>query len=132
MYEQRRPPHLVFIDLPLLLFSIFHCALSTLLYNAHLSLQNKTKIVFSFFAVQLLANAVVTASVLGQNCASIDATYYLGSNVTYLTSYGVSVIGTNVLCHRYLLEKANAMTNLYVATSVATLLPSFLLRIVLD
>ena len=82
--------------------------------------------------MQLLANAVVTASSLGTNCASIDATYYLGSNVSYLTSYGVSVIGTNVLCHRYLLEKANAMTNLYVATSVATLLPSFLLRIVLD
>ena len=73
---------------------------------------------FAFFAVQLLSNIVVTLSSLGTNCASIDATYYIGSNVNYLTLYGVSVIGTNILCHRYLLEKAKIMTNLYVSTIV--------------
>ena len=79
---------------------------------------------FAFFAVQLLSNIVVTLSSLGANCASFDATHYIGSNVNYLTLYGVSVIGTNVLCHRYLLEKAKIMTNLYVSTIIKCLLSS--------
>jgi hypothetical protein len=33
--------------------------------------------------------------------------------VNLLVSQGLSIVGTNLLCHRYLCEKARVMINLY-------------------
>jgi hypothetical protein len=68
----------------------------------------------SYFALQWLANLIVAAAALGANCVqsfTADQVLYF---VTLLATYGLSVIGTNLLCHRYLVEKVRVMIKLYV------------------
>ena len=68
----------------------------------------------SYFALQWLANLLVAAAALESNCVqSLIATQVLFL-VNLFATYGLSVIGTNLLCHRYLVEKARVMVELYV------------------
>jgi hypothetical protein len=63
----------------------------------------------SYVAVQWLANLVVAASALGQNCTRSETEKTALYLLNLLVSFGLSVIGTNLLCHRYLVEKARVM-----------------------
>jgi hypothetical protein len=67
----------------------------------------------SYFALQLLANLLVTATSLGSNCAqsaTADAALF---PINLLATFGLSITGTNLLCHRHLVEKARVMIKLY-------------------
>ena len=44
--------------------------------------------------------------------------------VNLLASFGLSVIGTNLLCHRYLVEKARVMIKLYGTSTLISHAPS--------
>ena len=67
----------------------------------------------SYFALQWLANFLVAAAALGQNCVQSETANKLLRLVNLLASFGLSMIGTNLLCHRYLVEKARVMIKLY-------------------
>jgi hypothetical protein len=75
-------------------------------------------LVGSYFALQWLANLIVTALALATPCTSsrIVATVVLSLNICATT--GLSCIGTNILCHRYLCEKARVMIKLYVHSAI--------------
>jgi hypothetical protein len=79
----------------------------------------------SYFALQWLANLLVTASALGQNCTLSATALVVLEPVSLLAALGLSVIVTNLLSHRYLLEKAAVMVKMYGT------LRTFLLSIVL-
>jgi len=66
----------------------------------------------SFFAVGVMANFLVTATAFGTNCTSSQTIYQLSLSVYFPVTFGVSIIGTNILCHRYLIEKARVMIRL--------------------
>jgi hypothetical protein len=63
----------------------------------------------SYFALQWLANLLVTATASGSNCTSSDTANQAIWLLNFLASFGLSVVGTNLLCHRYLYEKARVM-----------------------
>jgi hypothetical protein len=67
----------------------------------------------SYFALQWLANLLVAATGLGLNCTSSTTTNTALRVVHLLASGGLSIVVTNLLCHRYLVEKARAMIKLY-------------------
>jgi hypothetical protein len=60
-----------------------------------------------------MANLLVAATALGQNCTLSETTKTLFFLTNLFVSFGLSVVGTNLLCHRYLLEKARVMTKIY-------------------
>jgi len=66
----------------------------------------------SFFAVEVVANLIVSATSLGENCNSSPTIHQISVAVGILTLFGLSILGTNILCHRYLLAKARVMVNL--------------------
>ena len=66
----------------------------------------------SFFAVGVMANFLVTATGSGIICTSSQTISQLLGSVYILMTFGVSIIGTNILCHRYLIEKARVMIRL--------------------
>jgi hypothetical protein len=66
----------------------------------------------SYFALQWLSNFLVAATALGQNCVQSETANAVLFLVNLLSSFGLSVIGTNLLCHRYLVEKARVMIKL--------------------
>ena len=68
----------------------------------------------SYFALQWLANLLVTATALGQNCVQSSTASSVLYLVNLLATLGLSGIATNLLCHRYLVEKARVMIKLYV------------------
>jgi hypothetical protein len=68
----------------------------------------------SYFALQWLANILVAATTLASNCVQSETAHSVLLFVNLLAQYGLSVIGTNVLCHRYLVEKARVMIKLYI------------------
>ena len=51
---------------------------------------------------------------LGENCAQSETSYTVLKLINLLATGGMSIIGTNLLCHRYLVEKARVMIKLYV------------------
>jgi hypothetical protein len=65
--------------------------------------------------LQWLANVLVTATSLGGNCVASETVYTVVYLVNLLVSNGLSGIGTNILCHRYLCEKARVMISLYAS-----------------
>jgi hypothetical protein len=69
----------------------------------------------SYFALQWLANLLITATALGQNCTLSNTANTVLWLINLLASFGLSVIGTNLLCHRYLIEKARVMIKMYGA-----------------
>jgi hypothetical protein len=66
----------------------------------------------SYFALQWLGNFLVTVSALSLNCNSSSTAHTVGYLVHMLASYALSGIVTNLLCHRYLCEKARVMIKL--------------------
>ena len=93
----------LFRDFNLLTFALCNTLLS--IYR-HL-------LVGSYFALQWLANFLVTAASLGYNCVASEMVYTILTFTSLLVSHGLSMIGTNLLCHRYLCEKARVMISLY-------------------
>jgi hypothetical protein len=89
-------------------------------YFSFLSLPHSTPplylIVFptvgSYFAIQWLANLLVTATALGSKCASSQTVNTALVVINVLATFSLSVIGTNLLCHRHPCEKARAMIQL--------------------
>jgi hypothetical protein len=68
----------------------------------------------SYFALQWLANLLVLASSLTGNCSDGSGSAdVVGLLVYLLASFGLSTIGTNLLCHRHLCEKARIMIKMY-------------------
>jgi hypothetical protein len=80
-------------------------------------------LVGSYFALQWLANLLVTAMLLGGNCVSSEMVYYVSFIAGAVVMHGLSGIGTNLLCHRYLFEKARVMISLYALLSPVPLSP---------
>ena len=78
----------------------------------------------SYFALQWLANFLVAAATLGQNCVRSETANTVLHLVSLLASGGLSVIGTNLLCHRYLVEKARVMIKLYGTSTLISHAPS--------
>ena len=66
----------------------------------------------SYFGIQWLANLLVTATALGSNCTESETASTALYLINLLATFGLSMIGTNLLCHRYLYEKARAMIQL--------------------
>jgi hypothetical protein len=62
----------------------------------------------SSFALQLLGNVCVTGSAIYicQSSLLLGTLLYF---VNIVIATGVSVIGTNIMCHRYLLARARVM-----------------------
>ena len=67
----------------------------------------------SYFALQWLANLLVTAASLGTTCVQSATAQTVLSTINLLAMFGLSVIATNLLCHRYLVEKARVMIKMY-------------------
>jgi hypothetical protein len=72
-------------------------------------------LVGSYFAVQWLANLVITAFGLMTFCTPSQTMLSVVRILNISTMFGLSVLGTNLLCHRYLCEKARIMIKLYVS-----------------
>jgi hypothetical protein len=70
----------------------------------------------SYFALQWLANLLVLASSLGNNCNASGSAGAVAKLVNLLASFSLSIIATNLLCHRHLCEKARIMIKLYGPT----------------
>ena len=67
--------------------------------------------------MQWLANLLVTAASLGYNCVASEMVYTILTFTSLLVSHGLSGIGTNLLCHRYLCEKARVMLEASLASA---------------
>jgi hypothetical protein len=72
----------------------------------------------SYFALQWLANLLILAASLGINCNASGTADAIAKFVNILVSLGLSLIGTNLLCHRYLCEKARIMIKMYDLHSI--------------
>jgi hypothetical protein len=69
-------------------------------------------LVGSYFALQWLGNLIVTASTLTV-CTSSPAVNTAVFFAVTLPATCLSCIGTNIFCHRYLVEKARVMIKMY-------------------
>ena len=70
----------------------------------------------SYFTVQVLVNIlrlIVSVTCLGPEHDDLSHGLWLLN--MFLTA-GISIVGTNLLCHRYLLQKAKAMVKMLVST----------------
>ena len=76
-------------------------------------------LVGSYFAVQWLANILVTASTVAI-CSSSQTVNVAGDFIYLFAMFGLSVLGTNLLCHRYLCKKARTMIKLYVGRVISS------------
>jgi hypothetical protein len=63
-----------------------------------------------FYAIQLLGNFAVMVSSAVSNCTASQGHYRMTAIAIIIFGYGLSILGTNLLCHRYLLEKAKGMS----------------------
>jgi hypothetical protein len=79
-------------------------------------------LVGSYFFVQWLANLILNASLLAPNCTSSQTAYTALQVLNFSVAWILSVVGTNLLCHRYLCEKARIMIKLYVDVLLAVIL----------
>jgi hypothetical protein len=66
----------------------------------------------SFFAFQVAGNLLVLATNSMLACAASHMSYTSGRTLFQMSLFGISIFGTNLLCHRYLLEKAKAMSKM--------------------
>jgi hypothetical protein len=66
----------------------------------------------SYFALQWLANVRTAAVAIGSSCAQSATANMVIFFVNLLAGCGLSVVGTNLLCHRYLVEKARVVIKL--------------------
>jgi hypothetical protein len=79
----------------------------------------------SYFALQWLANLLVAATALGHNCVQSATANKALHLLNLFAAHGLSVIGTNLLCHRYLVEKARVMTKLCGTSALTSHVLSF-------
>jgi hypothetical protein len=85
-----------------------------LFYSPHMHFEDAARLDHTcgaFFAASLVGNLFVT----GTNmfiCTSNETVYEVLVLLYILTTFGVSIIWSNICCHRYLLEKAVTMTNM--------------------
>jgi hypothetical protein len=77
-------------------------------------------LVGSYFVVQWLANLIVTALALTGYCTSSQTVNVVGGLLAACATFGLSTTGTNLLCHRYLCEKARIMIKLYVGRMLSS------------
>jgi hypothetical protein len=63
----------------------------------------------SFYVWQVFGNMLVAALSL-HNCTKLDRSFIALDISHDLSFFAISVVGTNLLCHRYLLSKAEIMT----------------------
>jgi hypothetical protein len=63
----------------------------------------------SYYLLRLLGNIVYTARSL-YSCTASRPTWAFLFATNYLIAFSVSIISTNLLCHRYLYEKAKTLT----------------------
>ena len=73
----------------------------------------------SYFALRWLANLFTTASALGPNCIPSATSAGIVIAIDLLATFGLSLIGAKLVCHRYLIEKARAMINMYGTRKLA-------------
>jgi hypothetical protein len=67
----------------------------------------------AYFGVQLLGNILVTASALGVNCTATPVVGLICLPLNTFASFGVSLVATNLLIHRYLHEKVTVTIKLH-------------------
>jgi hypothetical protein len=77
-------------------------------------------LVGSYFALQWLANIFVAVSVTSAGCTSSQKVWGVATVLGFFSMFGLSIIGTNLLCHRYLCEKARIMIKLYVGRALSS------------
>ena len=63
----------------------------------------------SFSFVQLLGNVFTTILAM-HNCTASPSTRQLLWTGNLLMLFGISILGSNLLCHRYIAEKARVVT----------------------
>ena len=68
---------------------------------------------------------IVVVGSLGLNCAQSETAFMILDLVNLLATFGLSMIGTNLLCHRCLVEKARVMIK-QTARQSWTALPHFI------
>ena len=78
-----------------------------------------------YFALQWVVNLLVAATALGSNCVQSETTGKVFFLINLLETFGLSAIGTKILCHRCLVEKARVMVKL-CGTSALTLMSHLL------
>jgi hypothetical protein len=71
-------------------------------------------LVGSYFALQWLTNVLATSTSLAANCNSSQTVSTVVGSFHLCVAFGLSILGTNLLCHRYLCEKARIMIKLCV------------------
>ena len=65
----------------------------------------------SYYATQLVGNVLVTATAM-HSCTSSALGFKSLQLIYVLALLGINVIGSNLLCHRYLHEKATVMVKM--------------------
>jgi hypothetical protein len=65
-----------------------------------------------FHFLQVVGNIGVLVSSAGYMCSSTQAMYQANFLVWQAFLFGVSILGTNLACHRYLLKKAKSMARM--------------------
>jgi hypothetical protein len=71
----------------------------------------------SFYGVQVLGNFCYLAFYSLYACSDSIGIMKAYEISMILSFFGISVLGTNLLCHRYLLEKAKILSKMYVTLS---------------
>jgi len=66
----------------------------------------------TYYSAQQLANLLSTALSLGRSCTASPAVNDITFTVNVVSTFGLSIAGTNLLCHRYLFERTSIMIKL--------------------
>jgi hypothetical protein len=66
----------------------------------------------SFYLFQVVGNLGALASQAAYMCTTSTTVFASAVALNILVTFGISAIGTNLLCHRYLLEKAKVMSRM--------------------
>ena len=65
----------------------------------------------SYYATQLVGNVLVTATAM-YTCTSSALGFKILHLIYMLALFGINVVGSNLMCHRYLHEKATIMVKM--------------------
>jgi hypothetical protein len=66
----------------------------------------------SFYFFQVIGSLFSLAILPLGICTASAAVFASATSLLFLNGFGISILGTNLLCHRYLLEKAKAMSTM--------------------
>jgi hypothetical protein len=101
--DQTRMPLPLNPSRPLPLFPFFKCPCR---------MSNALLPVGSFHIFQVVGNIGVVVSSASMSCASSHTFYRTSFLVWQALLFGISIMGTNLMCHRYMIEKAKAMSRM--------------------